>query len=69
MARRADAHWTKPQPGERRRRYVVTATRQDGESVEDTDRRVCELLGVEPTGTAITVSVYDPATNDFRDLR
>lgn len=58
-------HWSPPRKGERRRRYVVTALMESGETIDDADQRVVESLGATRDSTKITVSVYDPATNEF----
>lgn len=52
----------------RRRRYVVTLVALEGETVDDTDRRICELLGTAPHKSRVTVTAYDPATNGFIHL-
>lgn len=58
----------KPHAGERRRRYVVTVASWSGESPQQTDERLCRMLGVEPGKTYVTVTVYEPASNAFRSL-
>ena len=59
-----------PTGSPRRRRYIITFVKQRGESDESCDLRLLRRLGVDADDDSpdVTVTAYEPSTNDFRPI-
>ena len=50
----------------RRRVYVISRYRKDGETVEQSDQKIADL--VNQSGLDLTCKAYDPIADDFINL-